>query len=120
MNPGRELDAIVAEKIFKIEVCRNEKGGWSEGPADYYDSYGEMILSNPLKEYSTEIAAAWEVVDQLKTINPEFWFSISRNPPMQGDGWYVENGPDRETIAEGETAPHAICLAALAALEKSK
>lgn len=65
MNPGRELDAIIAEKIFKDVVFRNEGEGWSIGEPDYYDSYGELILWNPLQAYSTDITETFKIVEKI-------------------------------------------------------
>lgn len=65
------------------------------------------------KEYSTEIAAAWEVVEKLKGS-----FSIEAdhgNPVEWRVHWVVilgDNTP-KEVKATESTAPHAICLAAL-------
>lgn len=107
MNPGRELDALVAEKIF----------GFVINPENIsFVSYNSEYRSNFLnKDYSTSIEAAWEVVEKL----------LPRIISLRWcDGWEVnEYLPDaKETVllAEAKTAPHAICLAGLAALKAVK
>jgi hypothetical protein len=72
----------------------------------------------PTKPYSTDIAAAWEVVEKL---GQDFYWEIWRHPEgnysarvdrRTGDGgmgvrWFYQRG---------ESAPYAICRAALAAM----
>ena len=113
MNPGRELDALVAEKVFGHVVSRNLKGGWSLGEPDYYDSYGELILWNPLPPYSEDISSAWQVIEKLKeefkrvdlTYNSNKWLLT-----VQGKFGFMSDGQ--------ETASHAICIAALRIAEE--
>jgi hypothetical protein len=68
-----------------------------------------------IPEYSTEIAAAWDVVERLKHLEPEMrWHD-------ENHGWYLNfSKKDLEGIPYAETAPHAICLAALKAVEMPK
>lgn len=115
MEPGRALDALIAEHIFGCEVHRNPKGGWSIGEPDWYDDAGAMYLGNPLPCYSTDIAAAWALVEQVRGE----WDLKSR-----ASGWRaclaVPVGPsaNKYVEADGETAPHAICLAAMGAMDE--
>lgn len=53
LNPGRELDALVAEKV----LGKPRVDGLIKPPDDI--SYG-------VPAYSTDIAAAWEVVEYLE------------------------------------------------------
>lgn len=119
MEPGRELDALIAEKVIGLEVVKNKSGSkrggyyYSIGDAYWCDIQGEMYISNSLSRYSTDIAAAWEVVEKLT-----FVFTLTTNPP------YAPTTPETEWMASfnadesvhGCSAPHAICLAALKAL----
>jgi len=71
LEAGRDLNKLIAEKIMELEVIITEynKGKqkvYSIGPPDYYDSYGETILHNPLPDYSEDITAAMEVFDKLR------------------------------------------------------
>jgi len=101
MKPGPELDALIAAKI--------------EGP---------------LRHYSTDIACAWEVAEKLRiavVLAMECWSDVDIGSDPERLGWaaaaeqvaHVEKGDKTvsvELYAEwsiGETAPHAICLAAL-------
>lgn len=60
MEPGRELDALIAEKVmnFKIESPSAEQCTiWDGREVRYF-------------EPSTDIAAAWEVVDRMREEAP--------------------------------------------------
>lgn len=109
MKPGRELDQLVAEKIFGLEVVKEtwdegKECSYSIGEPDYWYTANEPggYLHNPVPFYSTDIAAAWEVFEKVKLYRLERW--------NDGHGWSASSGRNRE---RGDTAPHAICLAAL-------
>jgi len=130
MEAGRELDALVAEKVFGKEspkwytiVGDNEYdyGGISscspgEGTLGWIGPQQVFWPNQPSKgihacsHYSTDIAAAWEVVEKASGEGPHKW-SITN----EHDTWYVSANGVAE--AEADTAPHAICLAALKAKE---
>lgn len=120
MNKGRELDALIAEKVMGLEVVRNKKGGWSIGPQDWFDVQGDMQLFNPLPSYSEDITYAFEVVEIVK--NAGWYFHL--DDYGGGGGQYMcVFDPDEDmlptlTPARGiaDGAPHAICLAALKAV----
>ncbi len=109
MKPGRELDKLIARDVLKLE----ESNGF----------YIELDCPH----YSTDIAAAWEIVEKLKIGNrctvADGWQSrdtlhIRFNDPGWCAGW-VFPGADymgAENWVFGETAAHAICLAALKAV----
>ncbi len=100
MNPGRQLDARIAT-AFDL---------WYPG-----DKSG-------CPAYSTEIAAAWQVVEKLKS---QLWM-LSLHDHGGGqwfagfaehDGRYMTNREAACRIAD--SAPLAICLAALEARRKA-
>lgn len=106
MKPGRELDKLISEKIF----------------GEKFRPYTQLITTMPSKTvpetpfYSTNISAAWEVVEKIKahqTIE-----IIGNSYYGQGDatGYSVKiNG--RLCSHQAETAALAICLAALEAIK---
>jgi hypothetical protein len=121
MKPGRELDALVAEKIFGLKVVRNKKGAWSLGDPDYYDDRGSMELSNPLPSFSDDILSAWEIVD---TLFLDGWYMQLEGSESYGKGkggfdvkFICKCGARGTYIAEAAVAPYAICLAALKAVK---
>jgi hypothetical protein len=122
-----ELDTAIAEKVFGLKVVHKtwNKGkchSYSIGEPDYYDDQGAMILSNPLPCYSTDIAMAWEVVGFFDKSGGAMSYSSMKNG-IRGHFItlsYLKNPVTSRmdyVMVEAETAPKAICLAALKALE---
>jgi len=116
MKPGRELDALIAERVMGWKICRNKNGGYSifVGDEDNYTAWSstkDIELPDVFPKYSTDISAAWEVVEKIK-YKWDNNFSIHWN----GEEWVIPQPkfPDL-AISVGDTAPHAICLAALEA-----
>lgn len=123
MQPGRELDALVAEKVM----------GWRKisHPYPYSDltwinSEGATARPGGIPQYSTDIAAAWVVVEHLKnSLNGNEWtgeFNLFFNG-CEYECWWSFSRKTEEGLYEtskeagvAETAPHAICLAALGAV----
>ena len=96
MEAGRELDTLVAEKVMGLNVDRSMM---HNGPS-YFDP----------PAYSTDIAAAWLVVEKLRETHD---VELRGYQPYEPNNWQVV--VDSEFYTEG-TAPHAICLAALKAV----
>ena len=111
----RDLNARIAEEVLGLEVCRNKKGGWSLGPQDWYDDHGAMELFNPLPDYCGDIQDAWKVVESFNR------FTVNRmEMPTKYRAdvvFHLGQGNFEEYNAEADTAPMAICLAALKAIE---
>ena len=103
--PGREMDALVAEKVMGW-IRYNDSQGWPSGAKHT----GNRRRSYP--RYSTDIAAAWEVVEKLLRDNGELvvaiqsddhdWVCTIRDDPLNIVGY-----------SRSPTAPLAICRAAL-------
>ena len=125
---GPELDRLVAEKVM----------GWTN-----LDDMWSPFLRNPSTGLyrkdanqqktrwapSTDIRAAWEVVEKLRTDGwaPSLFGPIPEDGPWAGLAivWYAQlerqwldrTGKPREFAEDyGDTAPLAICLAALRAV----
>ena len=62
MEAGRELDALVAEHVMKWKW---EDGAGTGGPSSWEGATGEFCVEF---EPSTDIAAAWEVVERVTAI----------------------------------------------------
>jgi len=93
MKSGRELDALVAEKVFGEKCICNDS------------PYCCQVHDNQ-DEYSTNIAAAWEV------LNKHDCFELIKN----ASGHYICTLVEEQKEVAAESAPHAICLAALKAV----
>ena len=133
MKAGRELDALVAEKVMGIELCHHElhetrptckychlnKGFWQP-------KWGRI---EPPRHYSTDIAAAWEIVERLCNwdVDDNMLVLKGQGPDLEkkkwpngeaAEWWEAEiGGTWGKVVSKAETAPHAICLAALKAKE---
>ena len=97
LKAGRELDALVAEKVMGDLPPR----GYS------------------IPDYSIFISAAWAVVEKLY-LTSEFFLETSYYGMDKNKRWWAQfstHGIDDEFHAEAPTAPLAICRAALKAVE---
>lgn len=117
MQAGRELDALVAEKIMGYDVK------WL--PTALSDSQPHYANSDEgsgwlyCRHYSTDIAAAWLVVERMQCIDDRGWWpQVTWLQDFDGvNKWQASmHAPPRVWSAMADTAPLAICLAALAAL----
>ena len=132
MQAGRELDALVAEKVMglcphklKRDVAQTEFGDIFGyvcthcGERFYGLSFHEGYSHPALLHYSTNISDAWQVVEKMLDMDNDIFIENWR------DGeWCCFTMPCLSTIwPEGgrpgecaDTAPLAICLAALKAV----
>lgn len=121
MEAGRELNAEVAIKVMGYRLATEAEPYWNS-LAVWIAPDGERWEGIP--HYSTDIAAAWQVVEKLN-------LSVMRD---DGGGWaaavlygvpYIEEDWGRGGYidcglhdgAYADTAPLAICRAALAAAD---
>ena len=134
MKAGRELDALIAEKVMGWEAVNDElEIAKREGNPDLVDSQrwhrrkvwfkGNEKMAceecGTLPAYSTDIADAWEVVRKMGMV------LIENSGEAFGklDEWNVQFvGHDKEgephwVSESAETVELAICLAALKAKE---
>lgn len=113
LSAGEGLDILAAHRVM---------GGFSGvGDIQVYTVHGVQYISEHEKirvgipRYSTEVAAAWEVVEKFaegatrRDVYPTIWWD------KVGDYWSCELGG--KYLGTGNTAPLAICLAALKAMD---
>ena len=148
MKAGRELDALIAEKVmgwklFRVGYCGTDDETPEQGKYEKaldragFDSVGWYVWTGGkvvlwedgfTKEhcFSTNIADAWEVVEKLGRWRG-FDFMLVMPDPEQTfhlhtyeAGWYeaTNDGPERRVVSDADTAPLAICLAALKAVSQ--
>lgn len=135
MKPGRELDVLVAKKIFRIEVEWDYRVGDINHvlpKLPYLKGKPRMVLgpmahsvSNTIYEYSTEISAAWQVVENLFTDG--FHIIIMTVYIHNTEPKYkvlvqqiLRIGTPKDCEVEADSAPEAICKAALIAKHSGK
>ncbi len=116
MKPGRELDALVAEKVFAkpglLCICENPRFSgdpWTGDPLTIYHCV-KCRKSADFPCYSTNIAAAWEVVERFE----DSGFLLTKVPNTEELNPFYTAIFAQKFCCFGETAAHAICLAALA------
>ena len=116
---GRELDALIAEKVFgspkptvafdNVHICSPDGvWAWIATKAD-----GSDFDWRPLLPYSRDIAAAWEVVEKMRN----YCFTIGNLPSGY---WNASFHGTVDVVGSdtAETAPLAICRAALKAVTR--
>lgn len=127
VKPGRELDALVAEGVMGEaqpihSPCSSEPvpNAWKP----FYNTEVGYYKWLP-RAFSTDIAAAWEVVEKLRGDGFEpaivgddhgHWAVVYEGVSELGDKVPWLNVPVDEALWAA-TVPHAICLAALRAVE---
>lgn len=110
---SRELDVEIARVIFGIKRVYGRGGiGWAGEHELYYIPSGKpwrthSIDAIPVPRYSTDIAAAWLVVERMRC---EWWVRIWE--PSR-DMWAVTFADHR---ADAVSLPEAICAAAIDAI----
>ena len=126
LEAGRELDALVAEKVMGWKW---DKGNSLQhlllgpdgaiGAVIFHDGIADddgIVQPLDCPHYSTDIAAAWEVVEKLRRANDgEYLFTIN-----DAGMWYAkfldEHGEPVSRSGFCDTAPLAICRAGLLAV----
>lgn len=120
MEAGRELDALIAERVMGIDAELIH----TDGAPRTIAYRGMQAVVRAVDHYCTDIAAAWEVVEKMRADGWEFeiWDRDAHLTRAHGVPWGAEFS--REGLAweplrrkgSADTAPLAICLAALASL----
>lgn len=101
LEAGPELDALVAERVMGIDL---------DGTKPHLPYRG--VGCTP---YSTDIAAAWEVLEELGDV------TLGHQARVCNGQWvcFVDtSGPFQGPSGAADTAPLAICRAALKAAER--
>lgn len=112
MDAGRELDALVAEKVMGWEVDRSaNRLIWLFVAPN--GKRGDITICPP---YSTDIAAAWQVVERMNSD----WSGVGYRF-ASGFHFYLDmerpNNLNSLSFSSAADAARLICLAALKAVE---
>lgn len=102
MKP-RDINKLIASKIFGYEI-----------KDDNIIKDGRYRTSIPL--YSQNIESAWQVVEKMRK-DYDFWFELTTPESFSLKTKCYFQLDDIEVSAVCETAPMAICKAALLAIE---
>ena len=108
LEAGRELDARVHVEVMDLEVVTDE------------DRKRGFFYMDHIPRYSANMAAAWPVAEKL-ALEPtvmgmykKLQVAVTARVYAGGDAAAKIEG---QPWVAGETVPHAICLAALKAME---
>ena len=106
----RCLDAWVAEAVMGLVQCQADFHG--DAP-NCYAPKDSSKCGSFLEDYSTDISAAWEVVEKVNQDNAMTlrWY----NPDGRTSIYSVAFGFGKKAGAEADTAPLAICRASIKA-----
>ena len=111
MKAGRELDALIAEKVMGWKVDRIVEHNNTTG-----DELLHIFGPDKFPHYSTQIADAWLVVEKLG--KDDWTYTIVGNSSYNRCDlrkWLSHNNW-AHLYSDADTAPLAICLAALKAV----
>ena len=114
MKAGRELDAAVAEEVMGLRDVKTvplKYQGKARQPGLCHGPQHDTV-----PHYSTDIEAAWEVVERV--VNLGWLPTLGRGWSCGRGAWCFEivKGKDDLERAMADSAPEAICLAALKAV----
>lgn len=112
LKPGLELDTLIAERVMGLRDRLAKASSQAE-----HEQIRKLIDFCP--PYSTSIASAWEVVEKLREFDHPEDKSAGFTIWQHWEGGYVAGWSWHEAeygVVTAETAPHAICLAALKAV----
>ncbi len=110
-KPGPGLDALVAERVMGWRTDKISDRMWRVNEGDCWTRPKDGFAP------STSISAAWEVVEKMKTHKGSGWFNLywdDDNEEWMAGWWQYDEWLLHD---KAPTAPHAICLAALKAVE---
>ena len=133
MEAGRGLDALVAERVMRIAIMSDERkrtAAWGHGKSSpgnvkavngvfiyYNDRGGIKKVEQAFHRYSTNIAAAWEVVEKMRERGLDVSIANREHNTWGVDFWRtVKRGEDRCWFGDAGALPLAICRAALLAV----
>lgn len=111
MKPGLKLDELVEDKVMR------RKKGWRTECDCHHPAPRHTHRAAP--DYSSFIDYAWRVVEKLR--KQGYDVDVTARPGLEWGCRVAPRGefntPDVHFVAASD-APHAICLAALKAVEK--
>lgn len=134
MTAGRELDALIAEKVMGVEpmlswqvMSLDERSSVFSGTKDecerWLESHAKLFPISAYAgyhvgawkhhpHYSTDIACAWQVVEKMRQLRYEFLLITVRSSEFEARFW--SDNPTCKALTHA--APLAICLASLKAV----
>lgn len=121
MKAGRKLDEIIAKIIMGLEDVRYRHSGYygKKLVHGHITFGGGLDISPWVPHYSTSIADAWLVVEKMRNKKTALCLLSVYEPAKNSFQWLCKVefiGSDRFEFSAQDSAPLAICLAALKAM----
>ena len=118
LQPGPELDALIAEKVMGWRKVLVVDDGWIHGQhtIGIEPSSHQELLAIPCPKYSTNVMSAWEVVEKTELLTQRYdgeRLDIGLTLRQGESGQWIIGYCYGVAVSRADTAPHAICLAAL-------
>jgi len=119
MRPGREIDTQISQEVMGYQVKIKAKEPWEVTP----------LGERPLRKYSKEIAAAWEVAEKMNVtlipVQVGAWFALAgKAQRFQSPDEFIKMMSEKDYAQTGAAADEnpalAICQAALKAVANRK
>ena len=103
---AQPIDHLIAKHVMGLTVPDFP----GQDPKSLWDDRSIWLMMHGQYPYSTDISAAWTVVEKM--IEKGCDFELYKGDPGGFDCHFTGTG-----LVHGKTAPQAICIAALKALE---
>jgi len=115
LEAGRALNELIAGKLREWAPFRPGKGPVAAYPLDELSMgmYAELIPTPP---YSTDVAAAWHIVERMRA---EGWQIVVDTRPGNWLVQFFSTDGTQRSAASADGLPLAICRAAVAALDNA-
>jgi hypothetical protein len=114
---GNAMDAEIAHRVFGRDVLFFNTLSWAERGWIYGDIH---IGSQEIPTYSTDIAAAWTIIEHLM-VSADMGYTLGSGTWPDGRRYHTARffprDYSRAWMGDGDTLPLAICRAALAVVE---
>lgn len=119
---GRRLDRAVGRRVMGCHVRENSKGCYDlvvPGSYNRVDYVGRDGAWSGMPAFSTEIAAAWTLVERLHALGWVVEVTMDNGTGRYCRAWYMgdDGRPVEHESRDAATIPLAICRAALVCVE---
>jgi hypothetical protein len=140
MTPDREIDALIDERVFGLKPCSDPTGRCDGAKTRPVQCWGDGGAGRETPSYSTDIAAAWTVIERLMELGCDDFRLEWERPKDFRPGWQRKQQPEERpwlyamnaprhlsgsksigmpdpVVLHAATMPLAICQAALWAVD---
>lgn len=113
MKVGRELDRMIAEKVFGLDPMNARQGLHADGDIEYH--WGYPIGHDIAPHFSTNISDAWRIVEKITTPSDPVAYKMVDGVAVATRFYYWFKEAELPAMSAQEAATE-ICFLALKAL----